>query len=148
MEFGLGPLLPVKGNCNASAYQDILDNAMLPTLREQFGEGPFLFQHDSTCKQGLLRHGWMSLVWKNSTGPHKALTLTPSNTFGMNWNGDCEPGFLVQQCLTSQMHYWMNAQKFQQKHLVESLPKRVEAVIAAKGDQLYVNVCVFRMQCD
>ncbi|MCI4391978.1 hypothetical protein PGIGA_G00140630 [Pangasianodon gigas] len=43
---GLGPLLPVKGNVNASAYQDILDNAMLPTLWEQFGDGPFLFQHD------------------------------------------------------------------------------------------------------
>ena len=44
--FGLGPLFPVKGNLNASLYQDILNNAMLPTLWEQFGEGPFLFQHD------------------------------------------------------------------------------------------------------
>ena len=30
--FGLGPLSPVKINLNDSAYQDILDNAMLPTL--------------------------------------------------------------------------------------------------------------------
>ena len=44
--FGLGSLVPVKGNLNASAYQDILDNAMFPTLWQQFGEGPFLFQHD------------------------------------------------------------------------------------------------------
>lgn len=29
----LGSLLRVKGNVNASAYQDILDNAMPPTLR-------------------------------------------------------------------------------------------------------------------
>ena len=43
---GLGPLVPVKGTLNASAYQEMLDNSMLPTLWEQFGDGPFLFQHD------------------------------------------------------------------------------------------------------
>ncbi len=42
----LGPVLPVKGNLNASAYQEMLDNTLLPMLWEQFGEGPFLFQHD------------------------------------------------------------------------------------------------------
>ena len=39
---GLGPLVTVK----VSAHQDILDNFMLPTLWEQFGDGPFLFQQD------------------------------------------------------------------------------------------------------
>uniref|UniRef100_A0AAR2JT42 DC-STAMP domain containing 1 n=1 Tax=Pygocentrus nattereri TaxID=42514 RepID=A0AAR2JT42_PYGNA len=36
----------MKGNINASADQEILDNFILPTLWEQFGDGPFLFQHD------------------------------------------------------------------------------------------------------
>lgn len=40
------PLLTVKGNLNASECQDILKNALLQTLREQFGEGSLLFQHD------------------------------------------------------------------------------------------------------
>ena len=35
---GLGPFVPVKGTLNASAYQDMLDNSMLPTLWEQFGQ--------------------------------------------------------------------------------------------------------------
>jgi len=43
---GLGLLVPVKGTLNASAYQDILENFMLPTLWEQFGNGPSLFQND------------------------------------------------------------------------------------------------------
>jgi len=43
---GLGPLVPVKGILNSSAYQEILDNFMLPTLWKQFADGPFLFQHD------------------------------------------------------------------------------------------------------
>ena len=42
----LGPLVPVKETLNASDYQEILDNFMLPTLFKQFGHGSFLFQHD------------------------------------------------------------------------------------------------------
>ena len=32
---------------NAAAYNDILDNSVLLTSWQQFGEGLFLFQHDN-----------------------------------------------------------------------------------------------------
>ena len=41
---GLGPLVPVKGNLNATAYND---DSVLPTLWQQLGESPLLFQHDN-----------------------------------------------------------------------------------------------------
>jgi hypothetical protein len=44
---GSGPLVPVKGNINATSCNDIVDNSMLPTFVQQFGEGPFLFQHEN-----------------------------------------------------------------------------------------------------
>ena len=134
----LGPLIPVKGNLNATAYNDILDDSVLPTLWQQFEEGPLLFQHDNTpcTKQGPYTNGLSRSVWKNLTGLHRALISTPSNTFGMNWNANCEPDIIAPyQCTTSRMFLWLNGSKcptamFQ--HLVESLPRRVAAVIAAK----------------
>jgi len=67
---GLGPLVPVKGTLNASAYQEILDNFMLPTLWKQFGDGPYLVQHDCTpvhkarsIKTWMSRFGAEELDW-------------------------------------------------------------------------------------
>uniref|UniRef100_A0A0E9XA09 Tc1-like transposase DDE domain-containing protein n=1 Tax=Anguilla anguilla TaxID=7936 RepID=A0A0E9XA09_ANGAN len=38
----------MKGNLYTTAYNDILQNCVLPTLWKRFGEGPFLFQHENT----------------------------------------------------------------------------------------------------
>jgi hypothetical protein len=54
----------------------------------------------------------------------------------MYWNSDCKPGLIAQhQCLTSKMLVaeWKQVPSAMLQHLLESLPRRVEAIIAAKA---------------
>ena len=105
------------------------------------------------------------------TGLHRTLTSTLSNTFGMNWNADCEPGGLIaqHQCadLTNALvTEWKKVPSVMFQPLVESLPRREEAVIAAmfhhlveslprraasviavRGDQLHINAHDIGMRC-
>lgn len=68
------------------------------------------------------------------------------NTFGMNCNADCAPGLFTRyQCVTLLKLLWWALWLGTDAHshlpnLVENLPWRVEAVTAAKKDQLNFNV--------
>ena len=67
-------------------------------------------------KRGPYRNGLSRSVWNNLTGLHRTLTSTELNTFGLNWNADCEPGLITKhQCPTSLMLLWHNGSKSPQK---------------------------------
>ena len=73
--------------------------------------------------------------------PAQSPDLKPIEHLWMNWNADCEPGLIAQhQCPTSVPELtnalaaeWNQVPAAMFQHLVESLPRRVEAGIAAKG---------------
>ncbi|CDQ86808.1 unnamed protein product [Oncorhynchus mykiss] len=107
-----GPLVTVKGNLNSTAYIDILGTILIFHLcGNSLGKALSCFSMTMppSTKRGPHRNVLPRVVWKNLTGLHRALTSTPSNTFGMNWNAGCESGLIGQhQCPTSLIFLWLN----------------------------------------
>jgi hypothetical protein len=60
---------------------------------------------------------------------------SPSNTFGMNWNEDCEPDLTIDFLAD-----------WKQVPTVKSLPRGVENVIAAKRVPIHINARDFGMR--
>ena len=77
--FRLGPLVPVKGNLNTTACNAILDNYVLPTLRQQFGEGPSLFEHDNAPmhKARSIQKGFVEIGVEELDRPTQSPELNP-----------------------------------------------------------------------
>ena len=103
----------MKGNLNTIEYHDTLDS-VLPTLWQQCGKGPFLFKHDNAPvhKVRSIQKWVVEIGVEELDSPAQSPDLNPIDTFGMNWNADCEPGLITQhQCPNSLMLLWLNGSK-------------------------------------
>jgi hypothetical protein len=83
-----------------------LDNSTPLTLWQQFGEGPFLFQHDNAL---VNKARSIQKSIQNLTGLHRALTSTPSK---------------VPDLTNALVAEWKQVPAAMFQHLVESLPRR------------------------
>ena len=106
------PLSSSEGN--TTAYNDILNNYVLSTMWQQFGEAPFLLQHDNAPV-------------------HKAMSIqkwfVEISVEELNWPAHSPD---LTNAVVAQ---WRQVPTAMLQHIVESLPRRLEAVIAAKGGQ-------------
>jgi hypothetical protein len=135
--FELGPLVPVKGNLNATAHNYILDDYVLLTLWQQFEEGSFLFQHDNVPvhKARSIQKCFVEIGMKNLTGSAQSPYLNPiEHIWDEIWmRARLNHPTSVPDFTNAHVAEWKQVPAAMVQQLLESLPRRLETVIGAKG---------------
>uniref|UniRef100_A0A9J7X4X8 Tc1-like transposase DDE domain-containing protein n=1 Tax=Cyprinus carpio carpio TaxID=630221 RepID=A0A9J7X4X8_CYPCA len=123
---GVGPLCFIKGRVNAASYQEILEHFMLPSAEKLYGDEDFVFQHDLAPAHSA-----------KTTG--KWFTDSPDlNPIENLWDivkrklRDARPNTLDELKAAIEAS-WASITPQQCHRLIASMPRRIEAVISAKG---------------
>ncbi|KAL0199191.1 hypothetical protein M9458_007731, partial [Cirrhinus mrigala] len=134
---GVGPLCFIKGRVNAASYQEILEHFMLPSAEKLYGDEDFIFQHDlapahsaKTTGKWFTDHGITVLNW-----PANSPDLNPIENL---WDivkrklRDARPNTLDELKAAIEAS-WASITPQRCHRLIASMPRRIEAVISAKG---------------
>ena len=137
---GVGRFCRIDGTMNASVYKSILEDKMFGTIKDQkLSKSSFIFQHDNDpkhtsklVKEFLQNEGIKVLSW-----PAQSPDLNPIENC---WNylkrklGSYEtsPSGVLELWERIEVEWEKIPVNFC-KELVDSMPKRIAAVIAAKG---------------
>ncbi len=134
---GVGPLCFLKTNVTAPVYQEILEHFMLPSADQLFKDADFIFQQDlapahtaKSTKSWLNDHGVGVLDW-----PANSPDLNPiENLSGIvkRKMRDTRPNN-ADELKATVKETWASIPPQQCHKLITSMPRRIEAVIKAKG---------------
>ena len=113
---------------------------MLATLRQQFGEGPFLFQH-ATAPVHEARSIQKCFFFEIGVEEYDWFAQSPDLNRGKHLWDELEHRLRarpnrpksVPDLTNALLAEWKQVPAAMFKNLVDSLPRRMEAVIAAKG---------------
>ncbi len=134
---GVGPLCFLKSTVNAAIYQEILEHFMLPSADKLYGDADFIFQQDLApahtakgTKSWFNDHGVTVLDW-----PANSPDLNPiENLWGIvkRKMRDTRPNN-ADDLKATVKETWASIPPQQCHKLITSMPRRIEAVIKAKG---------------
>ncbi len=134
---GVGPLCFLKSTVNAAIYQEILEHFMLPSADKLYGDADFIFQQDLApahtakgTKSWFNDHGVTVLDW-----PANSPDLNPiENLWGIvkRKMRDTRPNN-ADDLKATVKETWASIPAQQCHKLITSMPRRIEAVIKAKG---------------
>ncbi len=134
---GVGPLCFLKSTVNAAIYQEILEHFMVPSADKLYGDADFIFQQDLApahtakgTKSWFNDHGVTVLDW-----PANSPDLNPiENLWGIvkRKMRDTRPNN-ADELKATVKETWASIPPQQCHKLITSMPRRIEAVIKAKG---------------
>ncbi len=134
---GVGPLCFLKSTVNAAIYQEILEHFMLPSADKLYGDADFIFQQDlepahtaKGTKSWFNEHGVGVLDW-----PANSPDLNPiENLWGIvkRKMRDTRPNN-ADELKATVKETWASIPPQQCHKLITSMPRRIEAVMKAKG---------------
>ncbi len=133
----VGPLRFLKSTVNAAIYQDILEHFLLPSADKLYGDADFMFQLDLApahtakgTKSWFNDHGVTVLDW-----PANSPDLNPrENLWGIvkRKMRDTRPNN-ADDLKAAIKATWASITPEQCHRLIVSMPRRIDAVIHAKG---------------
>ena len=137
--YGTGPLVAIPGRLNAETYSTILDDHALPTLWQFYGVDPCYFQDDNaTCHVAR-----STLAWYGDNGvnrldwPAQSPDLNPIehlwDELERRLKGCPLRPKSVKELTSFLQAEWKKIPLAVVQRLVESMPRRVAAVITARG---------------
>ncbi len=134
---GVGPLCFLKTNITAPVYQEMLEHFMLPSADQLFKDADFIFQQDlapahtaKSIKSWLNDHGVGVLDWPANSPDLNSI----ENLWGIVkkkiWNKRPKNADELKAAVKES---WASIPPQQCHKLITSMPRRIEAVIKAKG---------------